>query len=331
MKLFDLQEMAKAITPKTCGKCGNPIVDRNYYFYKGGYFHKGGCAGAATTATPGTAATPGSAPTTPSAPRQPRQAAAPASPEAAIRNWLTQHGVENFTIDPATGVVDVDGNVIMDIDHVTKLPVKFGTVTGNFDIGGSNINTLEGCPHTVGKSFNCSHTDITSFDHAPQQVGRGFIAGQLDKLTTLRGLPRIVPGVLDLSGRTKIQNLEGISEKIGSLILPEGKFSCHNIHKMVKYIRSHLVFQDLTSTHWLGILFIDGLKDGISISRGDSVSVSKVEKTFDDAIRSRSHVKGNPNQSLQRSPEDPEPLPYRDVLSIQEKLIDAGFSALAKT
>lgn len=321
MKLFDLQEMAKAITAKTCGKCGNPIVDRNYYFYKGGYFHKGGCAGAATTPAPaGTNAIA-------AATRPAKAPAAAANPEQAIRNWLNIHGVENFKIDPTTGVVDVDADVVMDIDHITKLPVKFGIVTGSFDIGGSNINTLEGCPHTVGKSFNCSHTDITSFDHAPQQVGRSFIAGELAQLTTLRGLPRIVPGTLDLAGQTKIQNLEGISEKIGTLILPSGKFSCHNIHKMVKYIRSHIVFQDLTSTHWLGILFIDGMKDGISIERGKST----VEKLIDPVIRTRSHVRGNANPALQRNPDDPEPLPYRDVLNIQEQLIDAGFAAIAKT
>jgi hypothetical protein len=246
-------------------------------------------------------------------------------PQQAIKQWLERHDITNYKIDPATGVVDVDGDVDLDIDTITKLPVKFGVVSGSFDIGGSMLDTLEGCPKIVGRTFNCSYTEITSFAGGPEQVGAGYIAEGLTQLTTLKGLPRVVPTVLNLSGTSRITNLEGISERIGTLHLPASKFTAHNIHKMVKYVRSAIDFTDArNSSNWLGILFIEGLKDGIMLDTHNQ----EVLDAFNDILQTRKTVRGLPRTT---ATSEKEPLPYRDVLALQEKLIDMGYSHLAKT
>ena len=324
MRLLDLQEMAKAITAKVCGKCNNPIVDRNYYYYKGGYFHKGGCAGAATTAAPGTPA----APRSPSAPRAGKAPPQPPSPQMQVEAWLLRHGIKDYRVHADTLVVDVDGDVQLDIDASTKLPVVFGVVTGNFDVGGSMLTTLEGCPRQVGRTFDCSNTDITSFEGGPDEVGAAYVARNLENLVTFKGLPRVVPSLLDLDGKTKVKTVEFLPEKMGKLRLPSNAMSYHNIHKVVKYIRTSIILDNPSiatnaetySTHWLGILFIEGLRDGIKSS------CNPIDRIFNAVLRDR-YSNDEPSPEVNK---DEEPLPYRDVLAIQEKMIDAGYAKAAK-
>lgn len=318
MKLFDLHEMAKAISAKTCGKCSNDIVDRNYYYYKGQYFHKGGCPAAGTT--PSAPSQPGAA-ATPAAPRQVAPRPAPVSSGVQkITEWLNKHDVTNFSVDPTTGAVDVTGNVMLDVDNITQLPVKFGRVTGSFSVGGSDLTTLEGCPTFVGKTFNCRNTDITDFTGGPQEVGGSYTASNNAKLTSLQGLPRIVPGTLDLSGKSQLKTLDGISEQMGSLSLPSSPISCKGIHKLVKKVRNIVAFNSdpKTSSHWLGVLFIEGLRDGVEVSQ---------DRRLHRYLNAVLDIRG---KEVARDPDAEPPLPYRDVLDVQEKLIDAGYSRIAK-
>lgn len=327
MNFVELVEMAKAITAKTCGKCGNDIVDRNYYYYKGQYFHKGGCQNATAPTQSTNAPTTSTGGQQQAAPVQqrpvPTQRAATPAPDAkqqAIRAWLYKHDVQNYTIDPTTNVVDVDGDVDMDVDDIKQLPVQFRVVTGNFSIAGSELTTLEGCPQVVGRNFDCSNTDIKDFEGGPQQVGGAYKAMNCGWLSSLKGLPRTVPGILHIGGSNSVATLEGISEDIGTLVLPASAFDAHNIHKMVKRIKNLLVLQDpktYQSKRLLGILFIDGLRDGIEV-KGDR----KLEKFLNAVLDIR-------GVEVQDDPENPR-LPYRDILDVQEKLIDAGYGKIAR-
>lgn len=326
MNFVELVEMARAISAKTCGKCGQDIADRNYYYYKGQYFHKGGCQNAGTTpqtSTSTSASTLSGQPSTPTRAAAPAQRpAAPAanSPQQAIRAWLLKHDVQNFVIDPITNEVDVDGDVVMDVDDIKKLPVRFRQVTGSFIIAGSEIESLEGCPQVVGRHFDCSDTDITSFEHGPQQVGGSYKAENCSYLASLKGLPRIVPGLLHLGGANKVATLEGIPEEIGSLVLPASPFNGHNIHKMVKRIKNTVIINDpksYRSSNLLGLLFIDGIRDGFAI---------KGDRKLENFLNAVMDIRG---VEVENDPENPRP-PYRDVLDVQEKLIDAGYGRFAK-
>jgi hypothetical protein len=54
------------------------------------------------------------------------------------------------------GLVNVNGNVnIWESYHQYKitLPIRFGVVTGYFDISDNRLLSLEGCPEIVGDGF----------------------------------------------------------------------------------------------------------------------------------------------------------------------------------
>jgi hypothetical protein len=126
-------------------------------------------------------------------------------------------GIENWSI--RDGLVDVDGNV--DLWHIglTKLPLKFGRVSGFFNCSDNKLTTLEGAPKEVGGNFNCSNNNnLTSLEGAPKEVGGDFSCYN-NNLTSLEGAPKEVGVYFDCS-MNKLSSLEGAPEKVG------GNFHC---------------------------------------------------------------------------------------------------------
>ncbi len=56
--------------------------------------------------------------------------------------------IENYTINP-DGSIDVNGYVYLSNKGLTKLPLKFNKVNGDFYCGYNQLKTLEGCPKEV--------------------------------------------------------------------------------------------------------------------------------------------------------------------------------------
>lgn len=332
MRFYRLDEMARAVSVKTCGKCGQPIVDKNYYYYKGQYNHKGGCPASGSTPSASNTQTPASPNT--AAPRQPAQQTTPAKPAGVLTQasnwiWLKRHGIWKYTVNEATGLVDVNQDVDLEIDNATKLPVQFGHVAGDFSVGGSTITTLEGCPRTIEGSFDCSNTDIRNFIGGPEAVGHSYQARNCEQLESLEGLPRRIKGTLTLIGSNKFTSLVGIPEHIGDLHLPASAWSGHHIHKLIKNIRNGIVIisgAEKTSSHWLGFLLIKGMRDGIEIV--NPRSARKLEEIFNKTLRTR--FSQNRAGNTAADPNQPPPLDYPDLLDVQEQLIDAGYTRLAK-
>ena len=101
---------------------------------------------------------------------------------------------DDYTINP-DGTVDVVGDVSTyhhPDDSLTELPIQFGTVTGNFDIGSlENLTTLKGCPHTVG-FFGCNGLKkITSLEGGPNIVFGDFDAGSTGIVSLIGGPSRV--------------------------------------------------------------------------------------------------------------------------------------------
>jgi hypothetical protein len=69
-----------------------------------------------------------------------------------------QKYLENYRIN-SDGTIDVDGNVFLyqKLDNMEKLPIKFGKVSGYFNIRNNKLTTLEYCPNYIGDTF---YTDI---------------------------------------------------------------------------------------------------------------------------------------------------------------------------
>ena len=100
---------------------------------------------------------------------------------------------EEFTMRD-NGLVDVDlGTYMRRKTTNSRLPVRFGTIYGEFSIASMGLVSLEGCPGIVNGSFDCSHNQLTSLKHAPEDVV-DFDCSH-NQLTSLAGCPT-TPGEL---------------------------------------------------------------------------------------------------------------------------------------
>ena len=121
------------------------------------------------------------------------------------------HIVQSCTIRE-DGTVDVIGDFKAVVD-IQKLPVKFGIVTGHFDIRSLNLKTLEGCPESC-QSFNCSFNWLSSLDGSPKTC-QNFNCSN-NPIKSLVGGPERVHQKYDCSN-TKITNLIGSPETVGDM------------------------------------------------------------------------------------------------------------------
>jgi len=98
-------------------------------------------------------------------------------------------GIENYAVKD--GLVNVDGGVYLYRKGLTKLPLKFGEVSGNFYCSFNKLTSLEGSPSRVGGDFDCYANRLTSLEGAPTRVGGDF-GCSWNKLTNLEGAPEVV-------------------------------------------------------------------------------------------------------------------------------------------
>jgi len=107
-----------------------------------------------------------------------------------IDSICKKYGIENYTIN-SDGTVDVDGDVYLSSEALTKLPLKFGKVTGDFNCNNNKLITLEGGPRSVGEYFDCSYNQLTTLEGGPIKVG-GYFNCYSNQLTSLKGCPKVV-------------------------------------------------------------------------------------------------------------------------------------------
>jgi len=103
-----------------------------------------------------------------------------------IGMYTGREGVRKYTIN-SDGSIDVDGDVDLCDKGLTKLPLKFNNVSGNFYCSNNQLMSLSGAPQTVAGGFYCYNNNLTSLEGAPQTVG-GYFTCTNNKLTSLDGL-----------------------------------------------------------------------------------------------------------------------------------------------
>jgi len=109
-----------------------------------------------------------------------------------IDSICKKYGIANYTINP-DNTVDVNGDVDLSSQGLTKLPLKFGKVTGDFYCNNNQLITLEGSPTEVVGYFNCNNNKLITLEGGPREVGGNFYCYN-NKLTTLEGGPIKVGG-----------------------------------------------------------------------------------------------------------------------------------------
>ena len=104
-----------------------------------------------------------------------------------------KYDIENYTINQDESI-NVNGNVDLSMKKkLTKLPLKFNKVSGNFYCHSNQLTSLEGSPKEIGGNFYCSNNKLTSLEGGPKEVGRYFCC-QYNQLTSLEGGPKKVCG-----------------------------------------------------------------------------------------------------------------------------------------
>jgi hypothetical protein len=135
-----------------------------------------------------------------------------------IKKLKTFHIIEdtfsdNYTIND-DGTVDVDGDVYLLRKNITKLPFRFGKVTGNFGIDHNDLETLEGSPYYVGGKFSCNVNKLKNLIGSPGEVGGDFECSN-NSLSSLEGMTPEIGGDFicydnpDLTEFDSISNIEG--------------------------------------------------------------------------------------------------------------------------
>jgi len=134
-------------------------------------------------------------------------------------NFLNEYTEGTWTYNPATGLVDVEGDFGFNGTKRKSLSgVRFGKVSGYFRCHYNKLTSLEGAPQEVGGNFNCAENKLTSLAGAPQEVGGDF--GCLgNKLTSLKGAPQVVGGSFWCKNN-KLTSLKGAPQEVG------GNFNC---------------------------------------------------------------------------------------------------------
>lgn len=123
-----------------------------------------------------------------------------------IENILIKYLIPFYDIQP-DGTVNVNGDVSIDHKNITKLPVRFGKVTGFFDCQGNSLTTLEGCPTEVGGQFVCERNELTTLEGGPKYV-KGYYDCSHNKLTTLKNGPEKI-GNMFVCEYNEIYDLNG--------------------------------------------------------------------------------------------------------------------------
>jgi len=130
---------------------------------------------------------------------------------------LEKFGIENYTFNDDFSI-DVNGDVNLYGKGLTKLPIKFRNVYGNFDITNNRLISLIGCPETVGGNLRCRNNNLRSLLGSPKTVG-GYFYCSSNKLTSLLGAPKTVVGNF-ICTYNNLTSLEGGPKTVG------GSFFC---------------------------------------------------------------------------------------------------------
>jgi hypothetical protein len=115
--------------------------------------------------------------------------------ESDIAKICKKYGIKKWSIN-SEGLVDVNGDVKLHSEELTKLPLNFGYVSGNFYCYSNQLINLDGAPVSVGGLFACSYNHLTSLKGCPHVVGGNFYCNN-NRLTSLRFAPEEIDGVVD--------------------------------------------------------------------------------------------------------------------------------------
>ena len=109
-----------------------------------------------------------------------------------IESICKEYDIENYTINE-DGTIDVDGGVSLSNGSLTRIPLKFGKVTGDFYCRRNELASLEGSPREVGGGFYCANNKLTSLEGCPEIIVDNFLCSN-NQITDFKGVPEFFEG-----------------------------------------------------------------------------------------------------------------------------------------
>jgi hypothetical protein len=138
--------------------------------------------------------------------------------EKSIEDWCKIFDITDYDING--DLINVHDDVDMDKKSLSKIPIKFGKVTGNFSCRFNNLSSLKGCPIEVGREFFCKENKLITLEGGPIEVGAGFKC-DYNLLTSLEGCPKEVDGIFRCSNNR-------LTTLIGGPIMVTDLYRCFN-------------------------------------------------------------------------------------------------------
>jgi len=161
-----------------------------------------------------------------------------------IESICKEYKVKKYTINP-DGSIDVNGDVNLSNKGLTKLPLKFGKVTGYFDCAYNKLTTLDGCPIYVGGNFSCNYNKLITTEGCPIYVGGDFSCRH-NQLISLEGCPKEIGGGFDCN-ENELISLEGCPIEVVD------DFTCFDnpIEDIYELFPNHKSFMDSLDYNYL--------------------------------------------------------------------------------
>ena len=192
-----------------------------------------------------------------------------------IDSICSEYGINDYTINP-DGSIDVDGSVILSSELLTIIPIKFGTITRDFDCDRNQLTSLEGSPKKVGGYFDCHNNQLTSLVGCPEVIGGDFDCSR-NELKSLVGCPEII-GDNFYCRENQITDFKGVPEFF------EGLFYCEE--NPIEEIYRLFIQEDKHITDFSLLYGLDGLSKCIKwinefdVIQGNRVIMDRLEEVF---------------------------------------------------
>jgi len=196
--------------------------------------------------------------------------------------WLDKCTAGSWTLNPQTGLVDVDGHFYCNNQNLTDFKgVRFGVVIMDFICSDNKLTSLEGAPQEVGGDFSCSDNKLTSLKGAPQSVGLQFGCSQ-NELTSLKDAPQEVGGSF-FCGNNELTSLEGAPKKMGgNFYCPGNPVSESVLKSLYKKMKSGMSWPDAIASQWKNIKSVE---NKILLATSNSVFRNKEIKVYQALAR----------------------------------------------
>jgi hypothetical protein len=154
-----------------------------------------------------------------------------------IKNILLTLGIKNYEITRGLEV-NVSGSVNLYSKELKEIPIKFGTITGNFRCDNNQLTSLKNCPKVVKGDFICAYNKLKSLEGCPEIIGGNFCCDN-NILESLNHAPEIIYGGFYCNSN-QLTSLNGCPKNVGGnfcctdnkLFFPQAFYSLHYIVKV---------------------------------------------------------------------------------------------------